>query len=336
MRVYELRRSPTGLEPVLVVRPDPEPQRGQVLVRMQAASLNYLDLKIRDGRFAEATSEGLVPLSDGAGDVIAAGSDVQRLKVGDRVATTFFPRWISGPLPADGRAVQPGATTDGALAELAVFEENALVPVPQGISPLAAATLPCAGVTAWQIFTGARRVLPGDVVLVQGSGGVALFTLQLALLAGARVIATTSKANNAERLKAIGAEAVINYRERPDWSTAVRELTDGRGADHILEIGEAGTLEQSIRAAAIGAQINLIGVPDRGAGLDAAALMRAQATYRRISVGSRSDFEALLRAIDAHHMEPVIDRTYSFEEATQAYADLAERRHFGKLVIKIA
>ncbi|BCH24616.1 alcohol dehydrogenase [Mesorhizobium sp. L-8-10] len=312
----------------------PCPGRHDVLVRMRAASLNYLDLKILHGHFPAKTA-GLVPLSDGAGEVVELGEDVTRLAVGDRVASTFLPHWIAGPLPADARKVQPGATIDGMLSEYVVFPEEALVKAPAGLTYEEVSTLPCAALTAWQLFTGARPLLPGETVLVQGSGGVSLFALQFAKLAGARVVATTSSADKAARLKALGADIVINYRDMPTWGQAVRVETGGIGADHIVEIGEADTLEQSITAAAVNAQINLVGRPVGAPPIDPATLMRAIATYRRISVGSRTEFEAMNRAIEVHGLSPVIDRVFDFGQAPDAFATFGKRGHFGKIVIRI-
>lgn len=312
----------------------PRPGRHDVLVRMRAASLNYLDLKILHGHFP-ANTAGLVPLSDGAGEVVELGEDVTRVAMGDRVTSTFLPRWIAGPLPVDARNAQPGASIDGVLSEYVLFPQEAVVKVPAGLTFEEASTLPCAALTAWQLFTGPRPLLPGETVLVQGSGGVSLFALQFAKLAGARVIATTSSTEKAARLKALGADGVVNYRDTPQWGQAVRTQTGGAGADHIVEIGEADTLEQSITAAAVGAQINLVGRPVGAPHIDPATLMRAIATYRRISVGSRVEFEAMNRAIELHGLKPVIDRTFDFEQAREAFSAFEQRGHFGKLVIRI-
>lgn len=312
----------------------PKPGRHDILVRMRAASLNYLDMKILHGSFPARTT-GLVPLSDGAGEVVEVGPDVTRFAPGDRVISLFLPRWVAGPIPHDARAMQPGATVDGVLAEYIVVSQDAMVRAPACLDFDQAATLPCAAVTAWQLFTGPRPLVPGETVLVQGSGGVSLFALQFAKLAGARVVATTSSAERAARLRALGADIVVNYRESPDWGQVVRAETGGQGADHIIEIGEADTLEQSITAAAANAQINLIGRPVGAPHVDPATLMRALATYRRINVGSRADFEAMNRAIELHNLKPIIDRVYEFDAAADAYAAFEGRSHFGKIVIRI-
>ena len=312
----------------------PRPRRGEVLVQMRAAALNYLDLKIIHGTFPGARRD-LVPLSDGAGEIAEVGEGVRRFAVGDRVATTFFPRWLAGPMPVDGRAEQPGATVDGALSEYAVFSEQALIRAPAGLSHQEVATLPCAAVTAWQLFTGPRPLLPGETVLLQGTGGVSIFSLQFARLAGAEVIATTSSAEKRDKLLSLGAAAVVDYRRTPAWGAAVRELAGGRGADHIMDVGEAGTLEQSIAAAAVDAQINLVGRPTGAPPIDPALLMGALATYRRISVGSRAHFEAMNRAIALHGIRPVIDGVFPLEDLAEAFRSFSARRHFGKVVITI-
>lgn len=312
----------------------PRPKRHQALVRMRAASINYLDLKILHGSFP-AKTEGLVPLSDGAGEVVEVGEDVSRVAVGDRVTNTFFPRWISGPIPADGRVEQPGATVDGVLSEYVVFSQEALVKAPGNLDFEEASTLPCAALTAWQLFTGARPVLPGESVLVQGTGGVSLFALQFAKLAGARVVATTSSSEKGKRLRQLGADGVVNYRETPQWGRAARDWTGGSGVDHVIEIGEADTLEQSITASADNAQISLVGRPVGAPLIDPATLMRSIVTYRRISVGSRSDFEAMNRAIELHGVTPIVDRVFDFDEAREAFEYFARRGHFGKVVIRI-
>ena len=314
----------------------PDPGAGEVAVRIHAVALNYLDLKVIAGTFPGGRA-GLVPLSDAAGEVVATGPGVTTLRVGDRVTSTFFPRWQAGTITEAARRIIPGSTVDGVMQEVAVFREGAVVPAPPGLDWAEAATLPCAALTGWQMLTGARPVLPGETVLVQGTGGVALFALQFAKAAGARVIATTSSAEKAARLRAMGAEAVIDYRATPEWGDEVRRLTEGLGADHVLEIGEPGTLQQSVRAAAIGAQINLVGRPVGAPPVDPALMMGAMgATYRRIAVGSRADFLAMNRAIAALDLHPVIDRRFGADEVTEALRHFAKRGQFGKVVIHLA
>jgi len=233
---------------------DPQPGLKEVLMRVRASSLNYRDLMVLKGGGRGPTKIGVVPLSDGAGEVAAIGEGVTRVKIGDRIAGCFHPRWFGGPIKPDYLTDRLGANLDGVLAEYAVFNEEAVVLLPGHLSFEEAATLPCAAVTAWVALTGHRRVTAGDTVLTQGSGGVAVFALQFARVLGARVIATTSTAEKAERLKALGASEVVNYRETPDWDANVRELTDGSGVDCVVEIGGPGTIAMSLQALAVGAR----------------------------------------------------------------------------------
>jgi NADPH:quinone reductase-like Zn-dependent oxidoreductase len=314
---------------------DPRPGLREVLMRVHATSLNYRDLMVLKGGGRGPTKLGVVPLSDGAGEVAAIGDGVTRVKVGDRIAGTFHPRWFGGPIRPEYLTDRLGANLDGMLAEYAVLSEEGLVHVPSNLSFEEAATLPCAAVTAWVALTGHRKVTAGDTVLTQGSGGVSVFALQLARLLGARVIATTSTAEKAERLKALGASEVINYTQTPDWDEKARELTDGRGVDCVVEIGGPGTIAMSLRALAVGGHISLIGasLSRSGTGLDPLLLTGRGITVGAISVGSRTDFEAMNRAIALHGLRPVIDRTFPFAEAKAAYRHFEDRGHFGKVVI---
>jgi len=243
-----------------------------------------------------------VLLSDGAGEVAPIGEGVTRAKIGDRIAGCFHPRWFGGPIKSEYLTDRIGANPDGVLAEYAVFNEEAVVPLPSHLSFEEAATLPCAAVTAWVALTGHRRVTAGDTVLTQGSGGVSVFALQFARLLGARVIATTSTTEKAERLKALGASDVVNYTETSDWDAKVRELTDGRGVDCVVEIGGPGTIAMSLQTLAVGGHISLIGasLSPSGSGLDPLLLTGRGITLGSLSVGSRADFEAMNRAIALH------------------------------------
>jgi NADPH:quinone reductase-like Zn-dependent oxidoreductase len=316
---------------------DPRPGLREVLMRVHATSLNYRDLMVLKGGGRGPTKLGVVPLSDGAGEVAAIGDGVTRVKVSDRIAGTFHPRWFGGPIRPEYLTDRLGANLDGMLAEYAVLSEEALVHVPSHLSFEEAATLPCAAVTAWVALTGHRKVTAGDTVLTQGSGGVSVFALQFARLLGARVITTTSTAEKAERLKALGASEVINYTETPDWDEKARELTDGRGVDCVVEIGGPRTIAMSLRALAVGGHISLIGasLSRSGTGLDPDPLLLTGRgiTLGSISVGSRADFEAMNRAIALHRLRPVIDRTFPFAEAKAAYRHFEGRGHFGKVVI---
>ena len=276
-----------------------------------------------------------MPLSDGAGEVAAIGEGVTWVKIGDRIAGCFHPRWFGGPIKPDYLTDRLGANLDGMLAEYAVFNEQAVVLLPNHLTFEEAAALPCAAVTAWVALTGNRRVTAGDTVLIQGSGGVSVFALQFARVLGARVIATTSTAEKAERLKALGASDVINYSETPDWDAKVRELTDDRGVDCVVEIGGPGTIAMSLKALAVGGHVSLIGasLSSSATGLDPLLLTGRGITLGSISVGSRADFEAMNRAIALHRLRPVIDKTFSFAEAKAAYRHFEGRGHFGKVVI---
>src|SRR5437899_2052193 len=316
-------------------RDDPRPGTREILVRVRATSLNYRDLMVLKGGSRGPTKLGVVPLSDGAGEIAAVGDGVSRFAVGDRVIGCFHPRWFGGPIKADYLTDRLGANLDGMLAEYAVLSEEALVPLPSHLSFEEAATLPCAAVTAWVALTGHRRVTAGDTVLTLGSGGVAVFALPFAGVLGAGVIGTTSTAEKADRLKALGASEVINYSETPDWDEKAHELTDGRGVDCIVEIGGPGTIAKSLKALAVGGHVSLIGasLSPSGTMLDPLLLTGRGITVGAISVGSRADFEAMNRAIALHRSRPVIDRTFPFAEAQAAYRHFEGRGHFGKVVI---
>jgi NADPH:quinone reductase-like Zn-dependent oxidoreductase len=335
MRAYYIDRF--GSIGGIVRRASDDPRAGlrEVLMRVRASSLNYRDLMVLRGGGRGPTKLGVIPLSDGAGEVAAIGDRVTRVKVGDRIIGTFHPRWFGGPISADYLTDRLGANLDGMLAEYAVLSEEALVLMPSHLSFEEAATLPCAAVTAWVALTRDRHVTAGDTVLTQGSGGVSVFALQFAQLLGARVIATTSSPDKAERLKQLGASEVIDYRQTPDWDERVRALTDGRGVDCVVEIGGPGTIAMSLKSLAVGGHISLIGssLSPSGAGLDPLLLSGRGITLGSISVGSRADFKAMNRAITQHCLRPVVDRVFPFAEAKEAYRHFESRSHFGKVVI---
>jgi NADPH:quinone reductase-like Zn-dependent oxidoreductase len=335
MQAYHIDRFGSVDGIVLRSSEDPRPGPKEVLMGVRASSLNYRDLMVLRGGGRGPTKLGVVPLSDGAGEVAAIGDRVTRVKVGDRIIGTFHPRWVGGPITADYLTDRLGANLDGMLAQYAVLSEEALVPMPGHLSFEEAATLPCAAVTAWAALTGHRRVTAGDTVLTQGSGGVSVFALQFARLLGARVIATTSGEAKADRLRELGASDVINYLGTPDWDEKVRTLTDGRGVDCIVSIGGPGTIATSLSALAVGGHISLIGasLTPSGAGLDPLLLTGRGITLGSISVGSRVDFEAMNRAIALHRLCPVIDRIFAFADAKEAYRHFEGRGHFGKVVI---
>ncbi|QYJ16479.1 Alcohol dehydrogenase [Rubrobacter xylanophilus DSM 9941] len=336
MRAYELRGH--GLENLaLAERPEPRPGPGQLLVRMRAASLNYRDLLIARGRYGRGPVRlPLVPLSDGAGEVVEVGSGVSRFDVGDRVAGAFFQRWVDGPLDEEKAASALGGAVDGVLAEYVVFEEMGVVKIPDHLSFEEAATLPCAGVTAWVGLFALGRLLPGETVLAMGTGGVSIFALQFAKMAGARVILTSSSDEKLARGKRLGADEVINYEKTLDWDLRARELTGGRGVDHILEVGGAKTLPRSLRAVRDGGHITLVGLLSG----ERADLKEASGNDRNIRVdsvyvGSLRHFEAMLEDIGSNRLHPVVDRVFPFEEAGEAYDYLQSGRHFGKVVIRV-
>lgn len=336
MKSYHINMG-TGLEGLTLMEHDmPRLRPHEALVRVHAVSLNYRELMIMlQGRYPLPVKRNVVAVSDGAGEVVAIGENVTRAKVGDRVVTSIFPHWIDGPFSIE-YAAQLGGSLDGMLTEYAALHEETLVPVPDHLSYEEAATLPCAGVTAWNALTGGMPLLAGQSVLTLGSGGVSLFALQLAKLFGARVIATTSSEEKAASLRSLGADEVVNYCANPDWPAEVRRLTQAEGVNHIVEVGGGSTLEQSLKSVRIGGEIALVGsVAGGSAKIDANAIFAAAATLRGIAVGSRVQFENLASAITANRLRPVIDRVFAFDEAPVAFAFYAEGRNFGKVVIKI-
>lgn len=336
MKAYHIERF--GDLDGLVLRDHDVPSPGprQVLVRLRAASFNYRDLLVFNARYSHPIAPGLVPLSDGAGEVVALGDGANRFGVGDRVISTFFPLWIDGRLTPEVGKGQWGSQNDGMLCELKAMHEDMLVAAPAHLSYEEAATLPCAALTAWSCLTGPRSLLAGETVLTLGTGGVAVFALQLAKLFGAQVISTTSSDAKADKLRALGVDHVVNYRTHPDWDKLVREITNGRGADHIVETTGVETLERSTKAGASDCQIALVGVlrlNAAGSGLDLSALAGGY-TLRRIRVGSRAALEAMNRAIALHRLKPVIERSFPFSAARDAYAYFAGARSgIGKVVI---
>ncbi len=338
MRAYEILAGSSTLDGLRrCERPDPRPLPTQILVRIQATSLNYRDLLIARGHYmGGAVSANTIPLSDGAGEVIAVGSDVTRFRVGERVAGTFFRGWIDGK-PPRGPLVALGAPpADGVLSEFAVFDEQNAVKVPVHLSPAKAATLPCAAVTAWRSLVDIGGLAPGETVLLLGTGGVSIFALQFARLAGARVLITSSSDEKLARAKALGADGCINYRTHPEWEREVLRLTDGRGVDHVLDVGGSGTLARSIAAVAVGGQVAMIGVlTGVGAAGSPYGLLGKQASLNGVYVGSRGHFERMNAAISTQHMEPIVDREFDFDDAAAAYRHLESGAHFGKVVIRL-
>jgi len=335
-RRYELSFAGENLALTLKSTVANSPTHGQVLVKMAATSLNYRDLlTIQD---KNSTKPNLVPFSDGAGVVAAVGEGVTEWKVGDRVAANFFANWVDGPFnPAYIASALGGGGTDGVLAEYAVLEAKSLVRVPDYMSLEEAATLPCAGVTAWHALFERGNIKPGDTVLVQGTGGVALFGLQLASAIGAKVIVTSSSDEKLERAVDLGAWKTINYRKNPDWEKLALEMTEGRGVDHILELGGPDTYDRSIACIAGGGRIAQIGVLTGFASQpNILPLQFKNASVNGICVGSAEHLKNLASFMADHKIHPVIDATYKFEDAQQAYDVVGKATHFGKVVVKVS
>jgi NADPH:quinone reductase-like Zn-dependent oxidoreductase len=338
MRAYEIAAGSTSLDGLhRCERPDPVPTATQVLVRMHAASLNFRDLMIARGRYmGPPGTVATIPMSDGAGEVVSVGSAVTRFKVGDRVAGTFFRGWHDGAPPRRPLVALGAPPTDGVLAELAVFDEQDAVAIPNHLSWSAAATLPCAAVTAWRSLVDFGHIAPGQTVLLLGTGGVSIFGLQFALLAGARVIITSSSDEKLQRALALGAHEGINYRTTPEWDREVLKLTGGQGVDHVLDVGGADTLGRSIGSVAVGGSVAMIGViTGVGVACSPYGLLGKQASLQGVFVGSRGHFERMNAAIATHRMEPVVNREFDFDDALAAYRHLESGSHFGKLVIRL-
>lgn len=315
--------------------PIPRPGSGEVLVRMRAASLNYRDLLVVSGRYPRAQQERIIPLSDGAGEIVGCGSGVTRFGIGDRVAPIFFQSWLRGQMAPGDAASALGGSIDGVLAEYRTFPEDGVVAFPPHLSFAQAATLPCAAVTAWNGLYGARPVKAGDTVLTLGTGGVSLFALQFAKAAGAHVILTSSSDAKRDAARALGADATVNYRTTPEWGEAVLALTGGRGVDHVIETGGGGTLPRSIACTRRGGMLHLIGVIAPGS-FDPISILLGGVTLRGTEVGSREMFEAMNRAIAQSGIAPVIDRAFSFDRVREALRYLEGAGHTGKVVIDIS
>jgi len=336
MKVFEIRGD-WGFDHLqLGARPEPRPGPGEVLLRMKAASLNYRDLVVPVRGYGAFTGNlPLIPLSDGVGEVIEVGAGVTRVKAGDRVCPCFHQSWIGGPPDLERLTRTLGGPIDGTMAELMCLPAEGVVKVPAHLTDEQASTLPCAALTAWSALVTYDDLGPGSRVLVQGTGGVALFALAFAKLAGCHVTVISSSDEKLARSKALGADVGINYTTTPEWSKASREVTSGRGFDHIVELGGEKTLPQSLRAIRPGGTISMIGVLS-GSALSAPLghVVTRQVRLQGITVGSRDGFEAMMRAIDQHKLVPVVDRVFAFEQLKEAMAALKRGAHFGKICIR--
>ena len=334
MRALEL--AALGLENLKVVdRPDPVPGPGEVLVRMKAVSLNFRDLLMLNGAYGRGTRLPLTPFSDGCGVVEGVGAGVTRVAVGDRVSTLFFQNWNSGRPTLEKLSSSLGTPIPGAGRELAVFSQEGVSKVPDHLSDHQVATLACAALTAWRGLFVDASLETGDVVLLQGTGGVSIFGLQFAKAAGLETIITSSSDTKLERAKALGADHLINYRTTPEWSKPAKAATGGRGVDFVMEVGGAKTLNESLASIRIGGHIAIIGVlsgPQEP--LSMPAMIGTSARLQGLSVGSREMFEAMCRAIALHRIEPVVDKVFPFTEARAALEAMAAGDHFGKIVLE--
>lgn len=330
-------KAPGGLANIeLRDLPDPgQPGRGQVRVRVHASSLNFHDLLVANGGIP--TEDGRLLLSDGAGVVEAVGEGVTEFKPGDHVVSTFFPHWLSGPaFAAVGHFGQtPGDGIDGFASEYVVRDTQAFTLAPRGWSHAEAATITTAGLTAWRALVGDGQLKAGDTLLTLGTGGVSIAALQIGKLMGARVIVTSSSNDKLERARQLGADATVNYREHPEWAEQVRELTQGHGVDHVIELGGPGTLGQSIRAVKVGGHISLIGVlTGRQGEVPTALLMAKQVRLQGLIVGTRLQQQEYVRALESSTIRPVLDRSFPLESLADAFRLQEAGGHFGKISVQ--
>lgn len=337
MKVYTLQGG-LGISHLQEVqRPKPEPGPNEIVIKMRAVSLNARDLGVINGFYNSNFSEPFVPISDGVGEVVSIGNKVTRFKLGERVSGIFTQSWISGEPTKENWVSTLGFPLQGMLAEYVLLPENGLVRVPNHLTDEEAATLPCAGVTAWHAIVVEGKVRAGEVVVVQGTGGVSLFALQFAKLHGATVIITSSSDEKLEQAKILGADFGINYKQTTEWDKRVLELSNGHGADHIIDLGGAATLNRSISALRVGGRISLIGGLSgfHVDGFDIIPAILRKATLQAINVGSRDMFEQMNHAIEENKLRPVIDHIFPFEQALDALHFMANGSYFGKICITI-
>lgn len=333
MKIVAINK-PGGLENLKIVeKEDPTPKSNEILVRWHATSLNYHDYLVAIG--AIPVEEGRIPMSDGAGEVIAVGDAVTQWKAGDKVMSLFFPNWLEGKPTLQKTRFISGETVDGYLAELNTINENSVTKIPDGYTFAEAATLPCAALTAWRGLMVEGGIKAGDSVLIEGTGGMSIFALQLAKMAGARIFATTSSDEKAERLKTMGVEAVVNYKEDERWGKTIAKLSGG-GVDHVLDVGGGSTMKQSIEAAAIGGHITSIGILGNGrkGEITFPKLFFKHLRMTGIAVGSRNMQNDMVNAINISKMKPIVDKSFGFDELANAFQYQASGGHFGKIVLE--
>jgi len=317
--------------------PIPEPNPGQVVLKVHAASLNYRDLMMVKGYYNPKMALPRIPCSDGAGEIVEVGAGVSDFKPGDRVAGIFMQRWIDGAPSAAKQKAALGGDVDGMLAEYAVLDSSGVVRLPEDLSYEEGATLPCAAVTAWNAVVTVAHAKPGDTVVIQGTGGVSIFALQFAKMLGARVLGTSGSDEKLDRARKLGLDAGLNYKENPNWADWVLAETAGEGAELVVEVGGAGTFAQSLKAVRVGGTISQIGVLSQSTEpLQIAPVLRKQVRVQGIFVGSRADFLAMNQALAQNALHPVIDTVFPFADARVAFQKMESASHFGKIVIRMA
>jgi NADPH:quinone reductase-like Zn-dependent oxidoreductase len=334
MKAYELQGN-FGIDSLtLAERPEPQPDAGQVLLKMRAWSLNYRDLLVVKGTYHPSLRLPFTPLSDGVGEVVAVGDGVSRVKTGDRVAGIFMQKWIDGPLTEVKANSALGGARAGLAAEYVVLDADGVVPVPEHLTDEEGSTLPCAAVTAAHALIYAGNIKAGDTVLVQGTGGVSIFALQFASALGARVIATSSSDAKLARVQQLGSSEGINYKTTPEWGDRARELTGGSGVDHVVEVGGSSTFAQSLRAVRMGGRISLIGILSGGGPIDSLPILMKGVCVQGIFVGSRAMFETMNGALVHHKLRPIVDKVFSFGQLREALRHMESGSHFGKIVLR--
>jgi NADPH:quinone reductase-like Zn-dependent oxidoreductase len=335
MKVYEVRQF--GIENlVLVERAEPHSSANEVIIKFHAVSLNYRDLMFVKGVYNPKARLPAVPFSDGSGEAVAVGAHVKKWKVGDRVCPIFTQTWLEGSLSMEKRRTTLGSgDLDGVLREYGAFDEDGLVEVPGHLSFEEAATLPCAAVTAWNALVVSGKLKAGDIVLTLGTGGVSIFALQFAKMHGARVIVTSSSDQKLAKAKDLGADEMINYKKTPDWDKEVLRLTNRIGVDHVIEVGGAGTMSRSLNSVRIGGHVAVIGVLAGAGEFDPRNVLMKAVRMQGILVGSRHMFEEMNSAIEGNRLKPVIDKTFAFNEASEALRYMESGSHFGKIVLRL-